>query len=87
MSAQSQVQQTLDAATSAQNGVPGIVFGMMDKQGNWLAKAASGVKSLDHPDKMETDTVFAIYSCTKVGLDTKWRHLDPVNPTLLQWHT
>ena len=68
MSVQEQVQQTLDAATSAKNGVPGIVFGMMDKNGKWLAKAASGVLSLDKPDgKMELDTVFAIYSCTKVG--------------------
>ena len=40
---------------------------MMDKNGKWLAKAASGVTSLANPDKkMELDTVFAIYSCTKV---------------------
>jgi CubicO group peptidase (beta-lactamase class C family) len=42
---------------------------MMDKKGNWLAKSAAGVRDLDKPDQpMTTDTVFAIYSCTKVDL-------------------
>lgn len=74
------VQQVLDAATTSDK-VPGIVFGMMDKNGKWLAKAASGVASLDKPDeKMAVDSVFAIYSCTKVGLDrTRCRLRGPAN--------
>lgn len=66
---QEQVQKILDEACSEENGVPGLVFGMMDRKGNYLAKAASGVRGLNRKDeKMTTDTAFAIYSCTKVSL-------------------
>lgn len=65
---QEQVQKILDDACAEENGVPGIVFGMMDRKGNYLAKAAAGVRGLNRKDeKMTTDTAFAIYSCTKVG--------------------
>ena len=67
-SVQEQVQKILDDACAEENGVPGLVFGMMDRKGNYLAKAAAGVRGLDRKDeKMTTDTAFAIYSCTKVG--------------------
>lgn len=66
-SAQEKVQKILDDACSQENGPPGLVFGMMDKKGNWLAKSAAGVRDLDKPEQpMTTDTVFAIYSCTKM---------------------
>lgn len=69
-SVQDQVQKILDDAVAEENGVPGIVFGMMDRKGNYLAKAAAGVRGLNRKDeKMTTDTAFAIYSCTKVGTD------------------
>ncbi|KAK9894040.1 beta-lactamase/transpeptidase-like protein [Cystobasidium minutum MCA 4210] len=66
-SVQDQVQKILDDAVAEENGVPGIVFGMMDRKGNYLAKAAAGVRGLNRKDeKMTTDTAFAIYSCTKM---------------------
>jgi methyl acetate hydrolase len=66
---QEQVQKVLDAAVAEENGVPGLVFGMMDRKGNYLAKAAAGVRGLNRKDEMmTTDTAFAIYSCTKVRI-------------------
>lgn len=66
-SVQDQVQKILDDACAEKNGAPGLVFGMMDRKGNYLAKAAAGVRGLNRKDeKMTTDTAFAIYSCTKV---------------------
>lgn len=65
---QEQVQKILDDACAEENAVPGLVFGMMDRKGNYLAKAAAGVRGLNRKDeKMTTDTAFAIYSCTKVS--------------------
>lgn len=66
---QEEVQRILDEACNPEkNGAPGLVFGMMDRNGNYLAKAAAGVRGLNRKDeKMTTDTAFAIYSCTKVS--------------------
>ena len=64
---QQEVQAILDDAVKGDNTIPGIVFGAMDRNGNYIAKAAAGTRGRDRPnDKMTTDTAFAIYSCTKV---------------------
>lgn len=65
--AQEACQKIVDAACAKEDGPPGIVFGQMDRNGNYIAKVAGGVRGLDKKDeKMTTDNIFAIYSCTKI---------------------
>jgi methyl acetate hydrolase len=44
--------------------VPGVVAMVSDRHGN-IYEGAAGVRALDRPGAMTTDTVFAIYSATK----------------------
>lgn len=69
--AQSACDAILNAATTATNGPAGIVFGAINAKGEVLAKSASGVRTLGTEGKhndMDTDSVFCIFSCTKVSL-------------------
>jgi hypothetical protein len=65
--AQYDVQAILDTACADPEALPGAVFVMMDRNGDYLVKAAAGVQGLDKKDqKMTTDTAFVGFSCTKV---------------------
>lgn len=64
---QDEVQGILDTACADSEALPGAVFVMMDRNGDYLVKAAAGVRGLDKKDqKMTTDTAFVGFSCTKV---------------------
>src|ERR1051326_4654731 len=61
------IRSTLDATTSDQaNGVAGLVFTAVDKNGKTLASHASGNVGLDSKKPMTMETVFWIASCTKM---------------------
>jgi CubicO group peptidase (beta-lactamase class C family) len=61
------VRKTLDATTSdPTNGVAGLVFTAVDKNGQTLASHASGNIGLDTKNPMTMETVFWIASCTKM---------------------
>ena len=62
--AQSGVQATLDGVISdPKNGVPGMVFAAVDKNGSIIASHASGKRGLNRKEPMTMDTVFWIASC------------------------
>eukprot|EP00026_Physarum_polycephalum_P009631 Phypoly_transcript_09760.p1 GENE.Phypoly_transcript_09760~~Phypoly_transcript_09760.p1 ORF type:complete len:399 (-),score=67.66 Phypoly_transcript_09760:74-1270(-) len=59
--------ETLNAFTSKPNGIPGVVFRAIKKDGIVLFEGSSGVKGLAHKDQpMTTDSVFWGASCTKL---------------------
>lgn len=61
------VQKSLDSVTSdSKNGIAGIVFTAIDKNGEYLTANASGNKGLATNKPMDLDTVFWIASCTKI---------------------
>ncbi|MCA1717606.1 MAG: beta-lactamase family protein [Actinobacteria bacterium] len=47
-----------------ENGVPGVVAMATDRDGNFYESSA-GVRELGKDQEMTTDTIFAIFSCTK----------------------
>ncbi|OWJ79680.1 serine hydrolase domain-containing protein [Haematobacter genomosp. 1] len=59
----------LQQTVSATPGVPGVVAMVTDRDGN-LYEGASGVRRLDRPDPMTTDSVFALFSTTKAITST-----------------
>lgn len=78
--AQAAVDAILHAATSATNGPAGIVFGAINSKGDVLAKSASGVRKLGGEGKdnvMQQDTVFCIFSCTKVSESRRFPRIFP----------
>lgn len=63
----STVQASLDGTTSnRENGVSGLVFVAMDRNGEVISANASGTKGLNNKKPMDMDTVFWIASCTKL---------------------
>lgn len=62
------IQAKLDKTTdpNGDSGVPGLVFVAIDKNGEYLAKAASGTRGGPGNAKADLDTVFWIASCTKM---------------------
>ncbi|MBA2690892.1 MAG: beta-lactamase family protein [Rubrobacter sp.] len=54
----------LEGVAEQENGVPGVVAMATDRNGNTY-EGAAGVRELGKDDPMTTDTVFAIFSCTK----------------------
>lgn len=66
MTLQAQVESILSAAVTAPHGPAGIVFGAIDRAGKMLVQSAAGVKELGKEGQMSTDSVFCIFSCTKV---------------------
>ena len=54
----------LHDAAERENGVPGVVSMATDRQDN-LYEGAAGRRELGKDQEMTTDTVFAIFSCTK----------------------
>lgn len=60
------IKSSLDGVTSnPENGLQGLVFVSVDKNGKTLAAHASGKRGLLSKDPMTLDTVFWIASCTK----------------------
>ncbi|MGH3089852.1 MAG: serine hydrolase domain-containing protein [Rubrobacteraceae bacterium] len=56
--------RVLRGVVEQENGVPGVVAMATDRSGNFY-EGAEGVRELGKDDPMTTDTVFAIFSCTK----------------------
>lgn len=64
---QKTVQARLDQATNEKDPVAGCTFGAVDRTGKIIALAASGLEDLsDSSRPAKTDSVYAIYSCTKM---------------------
>ena len=58
--------RVLRGAVEQENGVPGVVAMATDREGNFY-EGAEGSASLAKEQEMTTDTVFAIFSCTKAS--------------------
>lgn len=59
----------LSQSVSAAPAVPGVVAMVTDRNGN-LYEGAAGLRRLDRPDPMTTDSVFALFSTTKAITST-----------------
>jgi CubicO group peptidase (beta-lactamase class C family) len=62
----SNLKARVDAVTSKPNGVPGLVYVAVDRDGDLIFEHASGKRALDSDQPMTLDTVFWIASCTKM---------------------
>ncbi len=58
------LERVLCGAVEQENGVPGVVAMATDRDGNFY-EGAAGERELGGGEAMTTDTVFAIFSCTK----------------------
>ena len=56
--------RVLRGVAEKENGVPGVVAMATDREAN-VYEGAAGVRELGKDEPMTTDTVFAIFSCTK----------------------
>ncbi|KAF5598144.1 beta-lactamase transpeptidase [Fusarium pseudoanthophilum] len=56
----------LDGFTQDPQGIPGLVYVVINRDGEHILKHASGVRGLGSPDIMSLDTTFWIASCTKL---------------------
>ncbi len=56
--------RVLHGAVEQENGVPGVVAMATDREGNFY-EGAAGKREVGKDQEMTTDTVFAIFSCTK----------------------
>jgi CubicO group peptidase (beta-lactamase class C family) len=46
--------------------IPGLVFQCVNRDGDVVCSTSSGIRGLDDPRPMTTDTLFWIASCTKL---------------------
>eukprot|EP00026_Physarum_polycephalum_P008294 Phypoly_transcript_08376.p1 GENE.Phypoly_transcript_08376~~Phypoly_transcript_08376.p1 ORF type:complete len:397 (+),score=55.73 Phypoly_transcript_08376:184-1374(+) len=61
------ITETLNSYTSKVDGIPGVAFRAVKKDGSVLYEGASGLRGIDHKDQqMTVDTVFKIASCSKL---------------------
>lgn len=60
------IRNTIDSYVSKPNGIPGLVYSVIDKDGTFLLQHASGKRAAGSAEPMTTDTVFWIASCTKM---------------------
>ena len=58
------LDRVLRDAAEVENGVPGVVAMATDREGNFY-EGVAGERELGSGREMTTDTVFAIFSCTK----------------------
>lgn len=58
------LERVLRGAVESENGVPGVVAMATDREENFY-EGAAGERELGGGEEMTTDTVFAIFSCTK----------------------
>ena len=59
-----EADRVLRDVVEQENGVPGVVAMATDRKGNFY-EGAAGKRELGKDQEMTTDTVFAIFSCTK----------------------
>src|SRR5215218_6631390 len=59
-----EADRVLRDVVEQENGVPGVVAMASDRKGNFY-EGAAGKRELGKDQEMTTDTVFAIFSCTK----------------------
>lgn len=64
--AKQNVQTALDGATEKGKSSPGLVFAAVDKSGEYLTQQHSGKHGLSNDTPMSQDSVFCIFSCTKM---------------------
>lgn len=62
----SALKARVDASTSKPDGVPGMVFAAVDRDGDLIFEHASGKRGLGSDQPMTLDTVFWFASCTKM---------------------
>lgn len=60
------LKSTIDSYTSKPNGLPGVVYKIINKDGTTVFEHASGLRGLETDKPMTLDTVFSIASCTKL---------------------
>ena len=64
--AASSLKERIDKATSEQNGLPGVTYCAVNKDGDLIFEHASGKRGLGQEKDMDLDTIFCIASCTKM---------------------
>lgn len=61
-----QLQKTIDDITAADDGIPGLVFTAVNRNGDTIFSHASGKVGAGRDEPMTMDSVFWIASCTKM---------------------
>jgi CubicO group peptidase (beta-lactamase class C family) len=62
----SAIKQRIDAVTADPDGIPGVVYCAVNKDGDLLFEHASGKVGVGQERDVDMDTVFWIASCTKM---------------------
>jgi CubicO group peptidase (beta-lactamase class C family) len=62
----SALKQRIDAVTADPDGIPGVVYCAINKDGDLLFEHASGKVGVGQERDVDMDTVFWIASCTKM---------------------
>jgi CubicO group peptidase (beta-lactamase class C family) len=62
----STLQHTIDSYIAKENGIPGLVCHIVNRDGEVIFKSASGKRGVGLDTPMTQDTVFWIASCTKL---------------------
>lgn len=62
----SSLKARVDATTTKPNGVAGLVYAAVDRDGDLIFEHASGKRGLGSDQSMTLDTVFWMASCTKM---------------------
>ena len=65
-SAAADIRKTIDGVTSDPNRIPGCVMVVVGKDGKPIFQHASGTRGVETKDPMTLDTIFSIFSCTKM---------------------
>ena len=65
-SAAADLRQSIDKVTADSNKIPGCVVVIVGKDGKPIFEHASGMRGVETKDPMTLDTVFSIFSCTKM---------------------
>lgn len=60
------LQATIDSYTSRPNGVPGLVYSVINENGDKIFEHASGKRGLGSVEPMTVESVFWFASCTKL---------------------
>ncbi|KAH8694311.1 beta-lactamase/transpeptidase-like protein [Talaromyces proteolyticus] len=60
------IETKIDSYTTKENGIPGLVFIAVNRNGERLVNHASGLRGLGSVESMTTDSTFWMASCTKL---------------------
>ncbi|KAL6362721.1 hypothetical protein LRP88_04025 [Fusarium phalaenopsidis] len=77
------LRETIDAYTQRPNGIPGLVYIVVDRDGRYVFAYASGKRGLGELEDMTLDTTFWIASCTKLVTTIAAMHFS--NRKLKKW--